>query len=75
MKNKQGFTIDEYGDKTITVQDLIDFLNDAAPDATVGVDKDGWMMDEINAESPQELIQRRGLFYISANGTSVIINN
>ena len=53
---------DEEGYVIVTVADLKEYLSKFPGDMRVGLDKDGWMYEEINPETVQQLIEERGLF-------------
>jgi len=57
----------------ITVRNIINVLNELPPTMPVRLDKDGWLADEIEANTAEQLIERRGLFFV-CNG-ALIINN
>lgn len=61
----------------VTTADLVEYLNQFPPNTEVGLNKDGWMEDEIKAATPRELIKRRGLFFVGKlfDETYLIINN
>jgi len=57
----------------VTVKDFKKYLDQFDPDMEIRLDKDGWLEHEIKAETPIELIRKRGVFW--EGKTSLILNN
>ena len=57
----------------VTVKDLKEYLDQFDPETRIGLDKDGWMENEIKAENPVDLIRKRGLFW--EGKTALVLNN
>ena len=57
------------------VKDLISFLSKLDPEMEITLDKDGWMLDDFPpSASMEEIIKKRGVFYVSKN-CGLVINN
>jgi hypothetical protein len=54
--------LNEDGDPKVTVADIVAYLLTLPQDAPAWLNHDGWLQDEIKAESVHELIEKRGVF-------------
>lgn len=59
----------------VKVKDLIKYLEKFDPEATVGLDKDGWYVNPVETDDVLELIDKRGLFHYWKNRNHLTINN
>jgi hypothetical protein len=61
----------------VKVKHLIEALQKYDPELPVGLDKDGWMEDEMEATDEVDLIKKRGLWssWNLSTGKVLIINN
>lgn len=54
--------VDEDGDVKVTVADIVAYLLTLPQDAPAWLNSDGWLENEIKAETVAELIKKRGVF-------------
>lgn len=59
----------------VKIKDLIAYLSTLPPEASVHLDKDGWMDDELKWTTPQQLIEQRGLWHFYNEAGYLMINN
>ena len=61
----------------VRVKHLIEYLQTLNPEIEVGLDKDGWMEDEIKPANEVELVEQRGIFDLWEYDevTHLMINN
>jgi hypothetical protein len=79
MKHLKKFNEDIQQDKPLQpkVKHLIEYLSKLDPEMDVHLDHDGWLYGNDDAKTEAELVENRGLFYVSTydGKTYMIINN